>query len=54
MKASSPLPAFAPLEFAREIFRALDLYTPSALEAWYSLFKFGNASRYQELADCAA
>lgn len=45
---------FAPLEFAREIFKTLDLYTPSALEAWYSLFKFGNATRYQELADCAA
>jgi len=44
----------APLEFAREIFKTLDLYTPSALEPWYSLFKFGNASRYQELADCAA
>lgn len=45
---------FAPLEFAREIFRALDLYTPSALQAWYSLFKFGNTTRYQELANCAA
>lgn len=44
----------APLEFAREIFKTLDLYTPSALEAWYSLFKFGNTSRYQELANCAA
>jgi len=44
----------APLEFAREIFKALDLYTPAALEAWYSLFKFGNANRYQELANCAA
>lgn len=45
---------FAPLEFAREIFKSLDLYTPSALEAWYSLFKFGNTTRYQELANCAA
>lgn len=44
----------APLEFAREIFKTLDLYTPSALEAWYSLYKFGNATRYQELAHCAA
>lgn len=44
----------APLEFAREIFKTLDLYTPSALEAWYALFKFGNATRYQELANCAA
>jgi len=45
---------FAPLEFAREIFRTLDLYAPSALQAWYSLFKFGNAARYRELAGCAA
>jgi putative intracellular protease/amidase len=44
----------APLEFAREVFKTLDLYTPSALEAWYSLYKFGNATRYQELANCAA
>lgn len=44
----------APLEFAREIFKTLDLYSPSALEAWYALYKFGNASRYQELANCAA
>ena len=44
----------APLEFAREIFKSLDLYSSSALEAWYSLYKFGNASRYQELVNCAA
>lgn len=44
----------APLEFAREIFKTLSLYTPAALDAWYSLYKFGNATRYQELADCAA
>lgn len=45
---------FAPLEFAREIFKALDLYSQQALDAWYALFKFGNASRYHELADCVA
>lgn len=44
----------APLEFSREIFRALNLYTDSALEAWYALFKFGDASRYLELAGCMA
>jgi putative intracellular protease/amidase len=43
----------APLEFAREIFRALDLYSDSSLEAWYTLFKFGDASRYFELTQCA-
>jgi len=44
----------APLEFAREIFKSLDLYSPAALDAWYSLFKFGNASRLHELTDCVA
>jgi putative intracellular protease/amidase len=44
----------APIEFAREIFKALDLYSSSTLDAWYALFKFGNAARYQELADCVA
>jgi putative intracellular protease/amidase len=28
----------APLEFAREIFAELDLYTPAMLDAWYGLF----------------
>jgi putative intracellular protease/amidase len=44
----------APLEFAREIFKSLDLYSPAALDAWYALFKFGNASRLHELTDCVA
>lgn len=43
----------APLEFAREIFRTLDLYSESALDAWYALFKFGDASRFFELTQCA-
>ncbi len=30
--------AMAPLEFAREIFQRLDLYTPEVLAAWYGLF----------------
>jgi len=44
----------APLEFAREIFKALDLYNPTALDAWYALFKFGDVSRYRELVECVA
>ena len=44
----------APLEFAREIFRTLDIYSDSALDAWYAMFKFGDASLYAELAQCAA
>jgi putative intracellular protease/amidase len=39
----------APIEFAREIFRALNLYSADALDAWYALFRFGNATRYHEL-----
>ena len=44
----------APLEFAREIFRTLNLYSEPALEAWYSLFKFGSTRRYCDLADRVA
>ncbi len=44
----------APLEFAREIFKVLDLYSGPALDAWYSLFKFGSPSRYHELIHSAA
>lgn len=44
----------APLEFAREIFKALDLYSPATIDAWYALYKFGNASRYEELVECVA
>jgi putative intracellular protease/amidase len=40
----------APIEFAREIFEALHLYSPEALDAWYSLYRFGDASAYFELA----
>lgn len=43
----------APLEFAREIFEALHLYSADALEAWYALYKHGDASAYYELARSA-
>lgn len=36
----------APLEFAYHIFKKLDLYELSILEAWYGLFKTGDASYY--------
>jgi putative intracellular protease/amidase len=39
----------APVEFAREIFRTLGLYSREALDAWYALYRFGDASRYSEL-----
>jgi len=39
----------APLEFAREIFRRLELYEPRMLDAWYALFKTGDASHFYAL-----
>jgi putative intracellular protease/amidase len=44
----------APLEFAREIFAALNVYDACALDAWYSLFKYGDASHYYALSQCAS
>lgn len=39
----------APLEFAYHIFKKLDLYEPPVLDAWYGLFKTGDASYYLTL-----
>jgi putative intracellular protease/amidase len=36
----------APLEFAREIFKRLDLYKPETLDAWFALFKTGDMTHY--------
>jgi len=44
----------APVDFAREIFKILNLYSADALEAWYTLFKHGDASKYYNLARNAA
>lgn len=41
--------AMKSLEFAREIFRQLDLYEDRLLTAWYNLFKTGDAKYYAEL-----
>ena len=43
----------APLEFAREIFAALNLFSPCALEAWYDLFKYGDISKYGAVGELA-
>jgi putative intracellular protease/amidase len=40
----------APVDFAYQIFKTLQLYSDAALEAWYALFKNGDASKYYELA----
>ena len=39
----------APVDFAREIFRALDLYDGKVLDAWYGLFKTGDPSYFTAL-----
>jgi putative intracellular protease/amidase len=39
----------APVDFAYQIFGILQLYTDEALDAWYALFKKGDASKYYAL-----
>jgi putative intracellular protease/amidase len=39
----------APIEFAYQIFKKLDLFSPDTLEAWFRLFKTGEAKYYAEL-----
>jgi putative intracellular protease/amidase len=43
----------APLEFAREIFKALDLYEDEALAAWYDLYKTGASQHFARLQQAA-
>jgi hypothetical protein len=38
------------VDFAREIFRALNLYSPAAIESWYAMFRHCDASRHYALA----
>jgi putative intracellular protease/amidase len=40
----------APVDFAYQIFGLLQLYPDAALDAWYALFKTGDASKYYALA----
>ena len=44
----------APVEFAREIFRTLGVYSREALDAWYALHRFGDTSRYSNLLECVS
>lgn len=39
----------SPIEFARLVFERLELYTPEVLEAWYTLYKTGDASAFYAL-----
>ncbi len=42
-------PGTAPLEFAHEIFKALNLYKAEVLKAWYELFKTSSPKAFAEL-----
>lgn len=44
----------APIEFAYEIFKRLDLYSATALEAWHRLFKTGDPAAYEALIGSAS
>ncbi|HEX4351607.1 MAG TPA: type 1 glutamine amidotransferase family protein [Polyangiales bacterium] len=46
--------SMAPLEFARQIFLMLDLYTPQVLGAWYGLHATGEGRFYHELMQADA
>lgn len=41
--------AIAPLEFAYQIFKKLELYRPRTLEAWYQVYKTSDSSHLVEL-----
>lgn len=43
-----------PVEFAREVFAALDLYSPEVLASWYKLYGLGDPAGFYELMGEAA
>jgi len=45
--------AMSPLEFAREVFALLRVYPDPVLEAWYKLFKTGDARYFADLMQAA-
>lgn len=44
----------APVDFAFQIFQKLEIYHPSVLQAWYRLFKTGQAEYFGELMQAVA
>jgi putative intracellular protease/amidase len=44
----------APLEFARAIFKRLQIYGDEALDAWYQLYKTGRSDQFARLQQAAA
>ena len=45
--------AIAPLEFAYQIFKKLEVYSPQTLEAWYQVYKTSDSSRLAEFIQAA-
>jgi putative intracellular protease/amidase len=43
-----------PVDFAREVFAALDLYTPETLASWFKLYGLGDPAGFYELMGMAA
>lgn len=46
--------AMNPVDFAREIFSALGVYSDDVLKAWYKLYKSGDAKHFADLVKAAA
>jgi len=46
--------AMRPLEFAKEVFAALDVYADDVLAAWYGLYKTGDAKYFEAFMKAAA
>jgi len=44
----------APIDFAYEILKVLNLYSAATLDAWYALFKGGDVAKFYDLARSAA
>jgi putative intracellular protease/amidase len=44
----------APIDFAYQIFAMLEVYSEEALNAWYALFRYGDASKFEALAGAFA
>ncbi len=45
--------AMSPVEFARDVFAMLGIYSDKVLAAWYALYKTGNAKYFAELMKAA-
>lgn len=47
-------PATAPVDFARAVFEALELFPPHIIEAWYGLYTTGERRYYDQLTGAGA